>query len=123
VIIDLIRGAATELEIATDTALVSLGGSHVSTARDAGLKDGDVILRINDEDLHSQNALPDIDSDGTVNAQILRDGKILPLSFSSLDNGIAVREIEVVPELWSRDISAPNLEALYFKWVDPNSHP
>ena len=123
VIVELIRDVATAQGIGTNTALVSFGRSHISTAHEAGLKDGDVILRINDKDLHHQATLPDTDAEGTVNAQILRDGKIVPLRFSSLDHGISVREIEVVPELWSRDISAARLEALYFQWVDPNSRP
>ncbi len=116
-----IEPLASALNVQTMPGLVLYGGSPNSTARNAGMLNGDLILRINGKIIHSKEDLPDEQTPGELTAQVLRNGQILELTFPAEGHGIGTRPILVTSQFWDEPLDKSTLGQLYRKWINPHN--
>ena len=102
--------------------LISYGGSHQSSAKESGLKNGDAILFLNGKPLHSETEYDESNiAKGMMTAKILRAGKLVEIEFSAAENGINTRQILAPVTLWKSAISSETaLAELYRVWINPH---
>jgi tetratricopeptide (TPR) repeat protein len=113
---------AKELAIELAPVLISYGGSHQSTAKEAGLMSGDAILFLNGKPLHFKTDYKETNiSEEIATVKVLRDGRLVEIKFPAAENGIHTRQILAPITLWETAISSETtLEELYRVWINPH---